>query len=424
MRFSLLTVVVSIAGITMADSSNTNSTTLFVSSYAGNITSLSLSPSHNGGYSLNEISATNGCAESPSWLTLDYKSKALYCLDEGLTNLNGSLSSFTINPDGSLRPVAKATTISGPVSGAIYGAMRSRESGKKGLALAHYTGSAVSAWEIAEKSPPSSLINIEDLPYTLSKPGAVPDRQDAPHEHEAIVDPTGQYVLVPDLGADLVRVFNYGDDLKLKALDPLGTVPGYGPRHAVFYNPSGKCGEDEATFLYVVGELSNNITGYTVKYLPNNSGLSFSQIYSSTTYGPKPVPAGNAAAEVALSPDNRFLVVSNRNNSDYTLPNPDPKNSTKVMSDSLSSFALGKDGSLTFVEVAPSGGSYPRHFSMNKVGNLVAVGLQYGSAVVVLARDVLTGKIGCQVAWYPIEGQVTCVRWNEPVFDGTNSQPI
>jgi 6-phosphogluconolactonase (cycloisomerase 2 family) len=38
-------------------------------------------------------------------------------------------------------------------------------------------------------------------------PGLVPTRQDNSHIYQALVDTTGQYILFPDLGADLVHVY-------------------------------------------------------------------------------------------------------------------------------------------------------------------------------------------------------------------------
>lgn len=109
-----------------------SATNLFVSSYAGNITSLSLTES-GGNYNLEKTFYNPGCAPNPSWLTLDVDRGELYCLDEGLTVPNGTLSSYLVNPDGSLKQVQKADTVSGPVSGVIFG----NPSGNRSIALAH-----------------------------------------------------------------------------------------------------------------------------------------------------------------------------------------------------------------------------------------------------------------------------------------------
>ena len=93
----------------------TSATNLFVSDYAGNITSFALTETH-GNYSLKQTFQNTECAPNPSWLTIDANRGLLFCLNEGLESLNGSMSSFTINGDGSLTHVKNQTTISGPVS--------------------------------------------------------------------------------------------------------------------------------------------------------------------------------------------------------------------------------------------------------------------------------------------------------------------
>ena len=271
-----------------------SATKIFISDYSGLITSLSLTE-QGGNYSATKIFTNTHCAPNPSWLTIDADRGLLYCMNEGLQSLNGSLSSFTINSDGSLTHIKNATTISGPVNGVIYG----NAAGQRAIALAHYTGSAVSSWLLQGHG---EFVHNQNLPYTLPHPGPIPSRQDAPHEHEAIVDPTGQYVLVPDLGADLVRVFSWDQEtLKLKALAPLKAAPGSGPRHAAFWNPYSVACEGCTTYLYVVAELASTVTGYAVTYKPNGGGLSFSEVYNSTTYDLLNLPEGNAPAEVHVS---------------------------------------------------------------------------------------------------------------------------
>ncbi|KAH0150557.1 3-carboxy-cis,cis-mucoante lactonizing enzyme, partial [Aureobasidium melanogenum] len=146
---------------------------------------------------------------------------------------------------------------------------------------------------------------------------------------------------------------------------------------------------------------------------PSAGGMSFKQVYNTTSYGDLVVPDGNAAAEIAISPDNRFLIVSNRNNTSFDIPNPSPHNTTSIPSDSLSTFALQKDGSLKHIQLWPAGGMFPRHFSLNKWGDLLAVGLQYDKSVVVFERDVALGTVGKPVARWVGGGNVTCVVWDE-----------
>lgn len=348
---------------------------------------------------------TASCGNNASWLTWDEPNRILYCLDEGMSVENGTVHSYKASTDGELKPVAQQTSISGPVSGAVYGNTKE----KHGLAMAHYAGSAVTVWETDAQG---SLKHLQDITYTLEKPGPDPlGRQDAPHEHQALLDPTGKYIVVPDLGADLVRVFCFDPEtLLLSAHDPLSVKAASGPRHGVFWKSPETHGE---TYYYLVSEFANTLTGFRVTY-PKSGGLKFEQIFEKSTHGDKEAPPGNAAAELHISPDHRFLIVSNRNDSSLQIDNLDPKNSTKEASDSLSNWSLNKDGTAEFKQLVAAGGSFPRTFTLNWDGSMVAVALQQSSHVVLLQRDPKSGDIGTPIANTQLPGQLTSIKWDEP----------
>jgi 6-phosphogluconolactonase len=72
-----------------------------------------------------------------------------------------------------------------------------------------------------------------------------------PYAHATALDPSGRFLLVPDMGVD--RVFIYRFDPALRVLRPAPTPffqsePGTGPRHIAF----GRDGR----FAYLVTELS------------------------------------------------------------------------------------------------------------------------------------------------------------------------
>lgn len=282
---------------------------LYAADYSGQVTSLSYTL----GGSFLETSANQGCAPNPSWVTLDIDTNILYCMGEGLSTPNGSLSSFHANEednDAQLYLVQNITTLDGPVNGQIYG---SDPSGTRAIALAHYASSAVSSWLINSQGDITFLENIQ---FSLDQPGPDPSRQDAPHPHQVIVDPTGQYVLVPDLGADLVRVFSYDNTtFLLNTLTPLNAAAGSGPRHGAFWTPDSS----EETYFYIVAELAGTVTGYSVTYIPDCGGLEFTQVYESPTFGTKPQPVGTAPAEIQIAVSPRSSVFDTSNESDDDL---------------------------------------------------------------------------------------------------------
>lgn len=366
-----------------------SATTLYVSSYAGDVSVLSLS-----GDNLDIVSSASGCSPSPSWLMLDKPNNLLYCIDENLNGDDGSVNSFAIADDHSLSRVARQSTSPGPVSSTFYG------EGNSALAVAHYgPGGAVSAFSVDNSTGVGALIN--QLNFTLDQPGPNPAQDDS-HAHEVVLDPTGKFIITPDLGADLVRVFSF--DSSSNAISEqsdyeISLEPGTGPRHAAFWSPSNSTDD---LFLYVVCELSNKLLGFRVTY-PSAGQISFEQVEATNTFGGNAIPDGAAAAEIAVSPDQQYLLVSNRNDTSFTSP----------ASDSFATFKLVSDGSLEFVELYPVGGSFPRQFSINGDGSLVAVGLQESSKVNVLSRDVASGKFTGTLATVDVDGEITCVVWDE-----------
>jgi 6-phosphogluconolactonase (cycloisomerase 2 family) len=75
--------------------------------------------------------------------------------------------------------------------------------------------------------------------------------------------------------------------------------PGSGPRHGVFWTPRGSNSKSSDVYFYLVQELSNELSGFRVKYSGN--GISFRKIYEGSTYGKESSPAGTKAAEIAIS---------------------------------------------------------------------------------------------------------------------------
>lgn len=128
----------------------------------------------------------------------------------------------------------------------------------------------------------------------MSEPGSNPSRQEAPHPHEALIDPTDSYVIFNDLGADLIRIFSINKETSaLTELTPSKASPGSGPRHGAFLVANDK------TYYFLVCELTNEVKSYAVTY--GTSGLSFNEVYSSGIYGNTPAPAGSSAGEALIS---------------------------------------------------------------------------------------------------------------------------
>ncbi|KAK8019887.1 hypothetical protein PG990_005025 [Apiospora arundinis] len=315
---------------------------------------------------LSVTSKSLDCGSEPTWMTLDKGKSTLYCLNEGWGG-NSSITSYKVNEDASLETLDILPVLKSPVSAELYGP------NNNGLAVAHYDTSTFSSFDVKDTS---SLALSQNETYTMAAPGPVPARQDVPHLHHTILDPSKRFMVVPDLGADLLRVYSLKrGSIAWTEIDPVQALPGSGPRHGVFATAGHN------TFFYVLNELSNTISGY-----------------KSRTRGS--VPAGTSAAELKISPDQKFIIASSRGENSLTMPNFDPKNSTAIPSDPLISFKIDRaTGSLTHVQTAPAGGRNPRGFSINKAGTLVAAALQDDNRVVVWERNISSGELVNIAGW-------------------------
>lgn len=114
------------AGLLLAGS--TTATRLYVTSYAGTVTTLDLVEGATA--KLETVASTTACGANPSWLTLDYSKSLLYCLDEAWGQSTGAITSFSTRANGSLTTLATAELVAGPVNIAEFGV------GGSGLAIA------------------------------------------------------------------------------------------------------------------------------------------------------------------------------------------------------------------------------------------------------------------------------------------------
>lgn len=94
----------------------------------------------------------------------------------------------------------------------------------------------------------------------------------------------------------------------------------------------------------------------------------------------------------------KFVTVSSRNESSLRISNPDNAGEM-IASDPLITFRVNQQtGVLEHVQTIAAGGINPRHFSFNKDGTLVGVGLIDSSRVVVFNRNPAEGTMAEEIA--------------------------
>ncbi len=171
-------------------------------------------------------------------------------------------------------------------------------------------------------------------------------RQEGPHAHCAIVDPSGNYALVCDLGLDKILVYKYD-----KAQG--GTIDANrcrsrrrcaGEQRAASWLCSAKM---VSMSIFCITEMKSTITAFN--YDSNSGSLKEFQTVSNLPSG---YTGNSSGAEIALSPDGRFIYGSNRG------------------ADSLSIFAVSpRDHTLSLIGHEATGGKIPRCFGIDPSGN-------------------------------------------------------
>ncbi|RDA96217.1 hypothetical protein CP533_1706 [Ophiocordyceps camponoti-saundersi (nom. inval.)] len=382
---------------------------LYVSSYDGKVTTLDLGslsgcPPEGGDNAkpieLKTRATTGDCGESPSILHLDGKRGTVYCIDEGLSSGKGGVAALKVNKETG---VLDSGTLKGGDPGPVFGGLFD---GGERLAVANFANASISVWDVSD---PQQLKITQTKRFKLDKPGPVADKQNQAKPHQTLIDPTGKFVVVPDLGADLVRLFAI-EKGELRDVGQVEVKAGSGPRHAAFTQPGSKNGR---TRMVLVNELNPRVDLFDVVY-GGEKGIELELLSSVPVHGEGKTAAKEAfPSEVVISSDNKFVMVSSRNENNLKIA--DFKNGTEIPSDPIISFKLDDEaGKLVVAQEVPAGGRFPRHFSLNKDGTLLAVGLQKDKRVAIIRREPEDGRLGTRpVAFADVTGEVTSVIFSE-----------
>ncbi|KAF2792587.1 putative isomerase YbhE [Melanomma pulvis-pyrius CBS 109.77] len=372
---------------------------LYATHYSGTVNQLTFS-----GTSLTLTSSTKTNNNLPAWISYDSAGKGVYVTDETWTAQTGSLVGFSIGASGALTQSGKVTTPQGVVASALYGG----DDGRSYIVNAHYQTSQITTFKL----PLSNTQPLQTFKYSMNGVGAVPSRQEAPHPHGAMVDPTGEFLIVTDLGADTIRIYKIEKATGKLTDCPSAKPPaGTGPRHSAFWVPSAgssRIRRAEGTMLFVANELSNTVSAWSVTY-PSGGCLTLALKQTLSPYANNAAaPRGTKVGEVRVK-DN-FVYTSNRNDKKFG-----------AQADSITQYTISSSGSITFTENTSSYSWYPRTFDINKAGDYVAIGGQTTANVAIVKRDVVTGKLTGQVANLRIgsagsaenEDGVSAVVWAE-----------
>ncbi|MGW0808296.1 lactonase family protein [Nonomuraea sp. NPDC002799] len=295
-----------------------------------------------------------------SWQAKHPSKPVLYV---GSGDAGGTVSAFRIDrASGALDLIGRATTDSAGTPGGLSYIGVDRPSGA--VLAANFAAGLVAALPIRHDggldSPASVVVDTGSGPHP---------RQAGPHPHHVVVDPSGDFVLVADFGAD--RVFVYRYDRRTRVLSAGATTgprfhaanPGSGPRRLLFH-PDGRT-------LYLLNELTADLQ--VLGWNPRNGEIT--AVQSLSTDSPE-YTGTKSAAELGMSRDGRFVYTSNRG-----------ENTIVVFA------ADRRTGRLTLVQRIPCGGLSPWTFTIHRSGRWMLVANQVSSTVNLFSVDPRSGRL-------------------------------
>lgn len=164
------------------------------------------------------------------------------------------------------------------------------------LAAANYSSGSVAVWGLSEDG---SLTGREQL-LELTGSGSDPDRQEAAHPHQVVVD--GDRAYVPDLGADLIRVYRCdGDGASRLVPEREHAVPaGTGPRHLVVLGNGRVAVSGELASTILTGSVADPATPWCAVASTRRS------------LPPSGAPSRNYPGDITASPDRARAYIANR----------------------------------------------------------------------------------------------------------------
>ena len=317
---------------------------------------------------------------NPSWLAVNPAQTRLYAVSE-IENFQGTRSgavvSYAIDADSfELRRLGAV-----PSGGTAPVYVSVHPTGKF-VFVANYGGGSVAVFPVGEDGTLGEASDVRPSVGPRHHPHAIDDPpgqfgvsdHEGPHVHMVAPDPTGQFVVANDGGLDLTLIWRL--DMQAGRLLPsdmpvVEAPSGSAPRHFVFH-PNGK-------YFYNLYEHDAKIAVYD--YDASRGAMRLKQ--SVSTLPPK-FAGSNLAAEILVSPDGRFLYVSNRLHS------------------TLAVFAVAADGELKMTSETWVRAEYPRSAAIDPSGEIIFSCNQKGDSITSFRINPASGALAFTGRFEPV----------------------
>lgn len=307
------------------------------------------------------------CAsESPTFLALSPDGELVYSVNEIRESEGrdgGSVSSFRLDRrTGMLTPINRSFSKgAGPTHIAVDHTGRS-------VFAANYGGGSVVSFRAERDGRLSDAVSF--FQYTANEE----EHQRHPHAHRVTVSPDNRFLLVNDLGLDVIHVYRL--DAAKATLTPHDpphwrATSGAGPR-ALHFHPNGR-------LAYSVNELKP-----TVDLLGWDGARGILTTIAEISLVPGDYHGNSAPSDIAFDREMRFAYVASR------------------LDDFMATFGISPDGRLTMLGRSTCGGRRPRHITLDPEGRWLLVANQDTDTIAVIRRDGRTGRLADQARTFPL----------------------
>ncbi|MFN0105211.1 MAG: lactonase family protein [Bryobacteraceae bacterium] len=341
------------------------------------------------------VVGTPATLPNPSFLALSPNGRYLYSVNE-IGNFegrqSGSVRSFAVDFDN-----ANLTEMNVRPTEGRNPAHLSVDATGRFVIAANYSGTTTNTNNVT-LLPVNDDGSLEAPAQVITQTGDLgpnTGRQEAPHAHMAMPDPSGRFILVNDLGLD--RTFVYRLDRAESALVSTGNpgvaLPGSGPRHLAFH-PNGR-------FLFVINELLSAISVWSW----DAEGGAISRLQTISTL-PDWYRGISTTAQILVSADGRFVYGSNRGHDSIAVFSCDPAT-----------------GQLAAVGEHWTFGETPRNFNIDPTGNYMYVAHQNTDNIAAFKIDKTTGKLEFTGQQLLSPGQPVCIVFQTTPATGNTVKP-
>lgn len=281
-----------------------------------------------------------GAGGNPSFLAIDSAHRRLFAVDES----QSVVRSFAFDP--------QTTTLT---------EKNTRPSGGNGPA--HLSIDPTGAWLFAANYGGGNM-SI----FPINSEGGIDAASDSKtsgnKSHWAGTNPSGGFVFVPALGANIVAQYSLNTTTGKLTDNGAGSLPaGAGPRHLAFHS--------NEKWAYVINETAITVTAFDF----DKSGGKLTQKGTISALPPGQSAANVSGAEIFVHPNGKYVYASTR------------------VYNSIAQFSIASDGALTRVANVTTGGDRPRNFGIDPDGKFLFAANQDVGQVVGFKIDSSSGAL-------------------------------